>query len=504
MSRGFPRSPESPLFPRPAPTPPFPETDGADPHRPGPAGAAAGRGLVPALWSGRPMRARLMVVVVLIDLVAAAISGAVIIHKARSATEVETAASLAVVEPLVAETLQALQDAPLPGLFRTLALRFQGLRHVRVTLLDAANQPAGTGPRHEGRRRAPGWFAALIAPPAQRHEVPLVLRGARIGTALVTAEPSDEIDEVWGYALALGLTGLSLSLAMLAILYVAFGRILSPLAQLAAGLTRLEQQDYGARVDRPDTRELAVIAARFNRLAEALGAARAANLRLHRRLLTAEEDERRRTALELHDEFGPCLFALEANSSSIARIATTLDEPARGRLTQRTDDIAAIVKRVQTINRALLNRLRPAGLGQVPLARCLELLVREAARHHPEIAVEGRFAPLKDGYGDLVDLTVYRCVQEGLTNALRHAGAERVSVAVAEEADGSVRLAVEDDGAGLGPDRGDDRTGGRGLAGMRERVEALGGRLALVPRVPGTALRIVLPAGPETPEEASP
>jgi len=467
---------------------------------------------VPALWSGRPMRARLMVVVVLINLVAAAISGAVIIHKARSATEVETAASLAVVEPLVAETLQALQDAPLPGLFRTLALRFQGLRHVRVTLLDAGNRPAGAGPQREGKRRAPRWFAALIAPPAQRHEVPLVLRGARIGTALVTAEPSDEIDEVWGYALALGLTGLSLSLAMLAILHVAFGRILSPLAQLAGGLTRLEQQDYGARVDRPDTRELAVIAARFNRLAGALGAARAANLRLHRRLLTAEEDERRRTALELHDEFGPCLFALEANSSSIARIAGTLDEPARGRLTQRTDDIAAIVKRVQTINRALLNRLRPAGLGQVPLARCLELLVREAARHHPEIGVEGRFAPLKDGYGDLVDLTIYRCVQEGLTNALRHAGAERVVVAVAEEADGRLRLTVEDDGGGFGPQPGEGPTEGqaegfgegRGLAGMRERVEALGGHLALAPRAPGTALRIVLPAGPETPEEESP
>ncbi|WP_238190095.1 ATP-binding protein [Methylobacterium frigidaeris] len=462
---------------------------------------AASRRLLPTLWSGRPMRARLMVVVVLINLVAAAISGAVIIHKARTATEVETAASLAVVEPLVAETLQALQDAPLPGLFRTLSFRFQGLRHVRVTLLDAADRPTEAGTPREGTRRAPRWFARLIAPPAQRHEVPLLLRGARIGTALVTAEPSDEIDEVWGYALALGLTGLSLSLAMLVILYVAFGRILSPLAQLAAGLTRLEQQDYDARVDRPDTRELAVIATRFNRLAEALGAARAANLRLHRRVLTAEEDERRRTALELHDEFGPCLFALEANSSSIARIAGTLDEPARARLIQRTDDIAAIVTRVQTINRALLNRLRPAGLGQVPLSRCLELLVREVARHHPEIAVEGHFAPLRPGYGDLVDLTIYRCVQEGLTNALRHAGASRVTVEVADE-DGSLRLTVDDDGSGLAEGRDEERGEGRGLPGMRERVEALGGRLALVPREPGTGLRITLPAG--TLEEEAP
>ncbi|PIK72884.1 hypothetical protein CS379_11520 [Methylobacterium frigidaeris] len=195
------------------------------------------------------------------------------------------------------------------------------------------------------------------------------------------------------------------------------------------------------------------------------------------------------------------MFALEANSSSIARIAGTLDEPARARLIQRTDDIAAIVTRVQTINRALLNRLRPAGLGQVPLSRCLELLVREVARHHPEIAVEGHFAPLRPGYGDLVDLTIYRCVQEGLTNALRHAGASRVTVEVADE-DGSLRLTVDDDGSGLAEGRDEERGEGRGLPGMRERVEALGGRLALVPREPGTGLRITLPAG--TLEEEAP
>ncbi|GJD52246.1 hypothetical protein OPKNFCMD_5009 [Methylobacterium crusticola] len=450
------------------------------------------------------MRARLMVVVVLIDVLAAAVSGAVIVLKARTATQVETAASIAVAEPLVAETLQLLQDAPGAGLFQTLALRFRALRHVRVVLVDAAGQPVRTDEtlmrKDDDRRRAPAWFARLIAPPVQRHEVPLVLRGARIGTALVTTEPSDEIDEVWGYALALGLTGLALSLAMLAILYLAFGRVLRPLAALAAGLTRLEQQDYGVRVERPDTRELAVIAARFNRLAGALEGARAANRRLNRQLLTAQDDERRRTALELHDEFGPCLFALEANSSSIARIAGTLEAPVRERLAQRTDDISAIVRRVQTLNRGLLNRLRPAGLGQVPLDRCLDLLVRDCARHNPGIAIEGRFEGLRPSHGDLVDLTVYRCVQEALTNALRHARAGRIAVRAAPAPDGaSLHLSVEDDGVGVG----EAPRPGRGLAGMRERVEALGGTLALDGLAPGTALRVSLPVEPGAAEGAT-
>ncbi|WFT80175.1 histidine kinase [Methylobacterium sp. CB376] len=443
------------------------------------------------------MRARLMGVVVVINLVAAAVSGAVIILKARTATQVETAASIAVVEPLVAETLQMMPDLPVAGVFRVLAARFETLRHVRVRLLDAGGAVVGDGPppTPEGRRRAPRWFARLIAPPVLRHAVPLVVRGQPVGTALVTTEPSDEIDEVWGYAVALGLTGAALSLAMLATLFVAFGRLLRPLERVAEGLTRLEQRDYSPRLDRPDTPELAVIAARFNRLAEALEGARAANRRLNRELLTAQDDERRRTALELHDEFGPCLFALEANSASIARIAATLDEPARGRLQQRTDDIAGIVKRVQVINRALLSRLRPAGLGQAPLEACLDLLLRDLARHNPGIRIEGRFPGLRRSYGDLVDLTVYRCVQEGVTNALRHARGRRVTAA-ADEADGILRVRVADDGVGLPAAPG----AGRGLPGMRERVEALGGTLVLgpAPEGAGTLLLAAIPVEPET------
>ncbi len=207
---------------------------------------------------------------------------------------------------------------------------------------------------------------------------------------------------------------------MLATLYLAFGRVLSPLEALAAGLTRLERQDYSPRLEQPDT----------GNSRSSPGASTASPRRWRRRgrptatspsSSSPPRTTSAGTALDLHDEFGPCLFTLEANAASIARIAATLPEPARGRLEERTGDIAAITKRVQTLNRALLNRLRPAGLGQAPLAACLDRLVREAGRHHAGLAVSGDFAGLRGGYGDVVDLTVFRCVQEGLTNALRHA-----------------------------------------------------------------------------------
>ncbi len=212
-----------------------------------------------------------MVVVVLINLAAAALSGAVIIHKARTATEVETAASLAVVEPLVAETLQALQDAPLPGLFRTLAYRFRACatsgspcsmpkpsgrgrgaargHAAGPGLVRAPDRPAGAAPRGAAElERAPASARRSSTADRRRDRRGLGLR-PRARADRPRLEPRHAGDP-----------------------HHRLRADPEPLAQLAAGLTRLEQQDYGARVGRPDTRELAVIAARFNRLAEALGA----------------------------------------------------------------------------------------------------------------------------------------------------------------------------------------------------------------------------------------
>ncbi len=455
-------------------------------------------------WAGWPTRTRLILAVLAIDCVAALVSCGVIVWTARSAVQVEMAASLATVEPLVADTVRSLRSPSPESVLHTLDLRFQSLRHVRVTILDAEGGRVGTGPSERGRqaREAPAWFVRLIAPEPRQHDLPIAIKSERVGTAAIRTEPLDEIEEVWGYARSLALASLILNLAVLAALYFALGRILRPLGRLADGLTRLERHDYTAHLDPPASRELAVIAERFNRVAGALAEARGANGRLNRQLLTAQDDERARIALELHDEFGPCLFALEANAASVSRLAAGSREIDRDRLAARAGDIGSIVGQVQTLNRDLLNRLRPHGLGEAPLADCLNLLLRDFRRRHPDTAFEGTFDGLARGYGDIVDLTVFRCIQESSTNAVRHGAARHVRARAAEEtdADGTRRLlvSVEDDGSGISP----GHRIGLGLSGMRERVEALGGRFGLEPASPdnatsGTAVRITLPIDPE-------
>ena len=250
------------------------------------------------------------------------------------------------------------------------------------------------------------------------------------------------------------------------------------------------------RLRRPKARELAAITDRFNALAGALDAARAENAGLYQRLITTQDDERRNTARELHDEVGPSLFGLKANAASIASAAGALSgESARG-VQERARDILAIVEHLQLVNRSLLTRLRPMALGHVPLADLLADMIGDRARQNPQIAFPLTPGKLQPSYGDSIDLTIYRCVQESLTNAIRHARATRIRVDLAEAGDASslqgtrLALTVEDDGCGIDP----HAPAGFGLQGMRERVQALGGECS-VQGAPGggTRVRIVIP-----------
>ena len=114
-----------------------------------------------------------------------------------------------------------------------------------------------------------------------------------------------------------------------------------------------------------------------------------------------------------------------------------------------------IIEHLQTVNRGLLNRLRPMALGHVPLGDLIERLVQDRAREHPQINFRLDAATLARTYGDTIDLTIYRCVQESLTNAIRHAAATQIVVAVGEPSGDASQLVlkIEDDGHGIGSRR---------------------------------------------------
>jgi two-component system sensor histidine kinase UhpB len=445
--------------------------------------------LAQTFWRGRSLRLQLLVVLIAIDVVAALIAGAVTIIKARTATRIEIAASMELAQLLVSEAVDLMQqETPAEKFLSDLASRLRSVRHVRIGVKDASGEPLPLPPspieaaRSDDREPAPRWFAALIAPPAEQRAVPVAVNGRAVGTVEIVAEPRDEISEVWESVVALGLAALIVNVAAIILLYLLFGRVLRPLTGLAGGLADLEHRNYQVRLPQVAARELVAITDKFNALAGALEAARAENQRLNERLITAQDDERRRTALELHDEVGPCLFGLKANASSMAAVARDLPEPAGAKLGKRIADIQGIVDHLQSINRTMLKRLRPMALGHVPLCDIVAELVSDRARQHPEIAFDFRAGKIARSYGDSIDLTVYRCIQESMTNAVSHAHAKSIGIALNERAGAgeggngsggpSLELTIRDDGRGFAP----GARMGFGILGMQERVQALGGR----------------------------
>lgn len=455
------------------------------------------------LWFGRSVRTQLLVAVGAINLCAALIAGGIAIFNTRMATRVEVEASLEVAERFVSATVRDLAaQGKLDHLSEELPLQLKNLRHVRILLIDAFGNMTMVSPQRasgaQGARFVPKWFTALVSPKLAGRTVKVIAADNR-QPVIIVGEPADEIAEAWQDFYVLALAWLVLNAFILAILYIVLGRVLDPLASLSRGLLSLEDGDYGTRLKLPKVKELAAIAGRFNMLATALDTARDENKRLYRQLISVQEQERREIANELHDEAGPCLFGVTANASSIRTIAEQAADRRSAEISQRVDVILSIAERLKLMNRALLKKLRPGPLGDVKLAELLEELISDFQRHHPGTEIALSLDALASSYGEAVHVTLYRCIQEGITNAIRHGDARRIDIEIEERRQAAragkrgkpaLSLTLKDDGIGFAP----ATPKGFGLTTMTERLRSLGGS-CVVESTPGkgATLRIQIP-----------
>jgi signal transduction histidine kinase len=208
---------------------------------------------------------------------------------------------------------------------------------------------------------------------------------------------------------------------------------------------------------------------RAERVLERRVAVRDRLLRRYARALTlAEQEERRRIAHVLHDDLQQVLAA--------ARTMAGLERPGDGDpVAWDPDGVAALLDRAMRITRSLSHELAPPLLDGDGLEGVLEWVAEKASEWHGlavELEVSGPLGPVAPAVGALL----YRLVRELLFNVAKHAGTPRARV-VAEQNGGRLRITVADEGAGFDPARADQRSGGLGLVGARERLEALGGRM---------------------------
>lgn len=200
---------------------------------------------------------------------------------------------------------------------------------------------------------------------------------------------------------------------------------------------------------------------------------------LTRHLQSVREDERAHLARELHDELGALLTAAKLEAARLKRAAGEMAPEVAERLKQ----INATLDRGIALKRRIIEDLRPSSLSNLGLAAALEIQAREFGQR-AEIAVQTRLEPV--ALEPNAQMTVYRVVQESLTNIAKYAHARAVTIDLAAQ-DGKVEVGVRDDGVGFDPVS--VRHGAHGLLGMRYRVEAEGGRLQ-VDSAPGRGCHV--------------
>ena len=258
--------------------------------------------------------------------------------------------------------------------------------------------------------------------------------------------------------------------AVLALNYALLRRAFAPLARLTRFMREVDPLRPGSRVPTEDADpEIADLTAAFNEMIERLESERRDS---GLRALAAQEEERRRIALELHDEVGQALTA------AMLRLDWAEHAEAKEGLRETLEEVREIAR-----------RLRPEALDDLGLRNALRALVASLARSaHLDVTpeIQADLPPLSAEQ----ELVVYRVAQEALTNAVRHSDATTVRFRLTS-GQGEIVLEVEDDGRGFEPV---DASEGSGMRGMRERALLVRARLE-IDSAPGrgTVVRLRVP-----------
>ena len=357
--------------------------------------------------------------------------------------------------------------------------------------VEAGPEPSPTaGPRKP--HSVPQWFIDLLTIPDMDAASPLIIDGKRVGDLVFLPDLSADLFEKW-----IGFLALTSLIAVLTVLtgtiaYLFAESALRPLQNLGAGLTRIRRGDYATPIPVAGPPEIRQSCEEANALAATLARLSQDNRDLLHRLVSLQDDERRDLARELHDELGPLLFGIRAGT-----IALSEASPA-GNLGNRAQEVMRSVEALQQTNRRILDRLRPLYIEELGLETSVQTLLKNFRRQAPHISLTAAIDPGLNEIDRPLAQTVYRLIQEALTNVLRHAGANNAHV-LATIAGEVLTIEISDDGGGFPA----DNVFGRGLTGMHERVRALSGSLSLLRADERTYVRCRLPVGAARDEPAA-
>jgi two-component system, NarL family, sensor histidine kinase UhpB len=444
------------------------------------------------------LRNRLLVSILATLLLSLVAGGTFTYWHAVAKIETEMQAAMAVGSRIARNAVDDWEESTDPA--RRLALLvadFEGDRHLHASLVGHDGKVLLASKVARSDDQAPGWFVSLLAAPPKKVAMDLPEVFDKFGTVVLQSDPRNEVAEVWG-DVWLTLTVLTIFCALvLAFIYWTLASTIRPLQNLTTAFARVGDGDYHERVQEAGPLELVSLYQGFNQMVERLARSEAQNKRLQEQLTTVQDEERADLARDLHDEIGPLLFAADVDAVAIEQLVKAGEY---GAVTHRVGIIREAIGRMQRHVRDILGRLRSAMLLDVGLAHAIDNLVAFWRVHRANLNFKVDVP--EESFGELIDGTIYRIVQESLSNAVRHGNPSLISIDVKQGADGSIDIRVMDDGCGLKPGR---RSGGLGIVGMQERVGTLGGNLEVANRNDGAGVIVTarLPARGTHPSKRS-
>ncbi len=426
------------------------------------------------------LKLRLLLTITAIMIIGMIVGGSFILHNAREAVEAEITSSIELAEKLIKGTMHS--GTVTYNDTSSLPASIEHLRHVQIIVEHQYLKHSESDQLLV--ENVPAWFVGLVYP-SESLPTRLIVHGRGSDNVIIAADPADEIQEVWEDVRDLLFLSLSLFIASLLLIYLAIWHGLKPLKKLQSGFEELEKNRLDFHIDEQAVPELAQLHKSFNQMVSVLQKTTREKQDLSRKLITLQEDERSHIARELHDEIGPYLFSIRVDNSNIKQI-NNYSGDNKYEIDLCLTSIDKTVEQLQLRIRQLLKKLRPMILNDLGLEDALTDLISVFKTTEPRINWQLNYM-INMEFSDAINVTTYRIVQECLTNIGRHAKAENATITLSTrqlDLDSDydkthLLVEVKDDGLGLG----ENKKTGFGLIGIRERVQALGGKLEITSRI---------------------
>jgi two-component system sensor histidine kinase UhpB len=423
------------------------------------------------------LRLRLNLLVTALSLAFMLATGLAIINDVKtSIRERVEAASRVTVQLLDNVIVTSVMNPSLGNTTDVLNVFLRSLGYVRsshITLYDYRGELLYESPQSSFRSEVhpPQWFVKMVTP-----KVETVQRRVRYGVLVVQSDASGSIREAWRGFEQLIWIGLGFFVLLNGMVYALLSHSLRPVRHILGAINQMERGDLKVRLEPFKLPEFDTIGHSLNRMAESLEAERQLeeNRQLTAIIQSHIEDERRSLARELHDELGQYVTAIKTFAVGIVN-----------KTAQKMPDVAA---NAQTVVAAadhiydgmhnIIRHLRPGSLDNLGLSETLKDAVNHLKQQHPKVSFQLDLSGDLDQLGENLNINLYRIVQESLNNALKHAGAKNIKVALNQDKVGNLNLVVQDDGVGMDIDQV-DQTQHFGLLGIRERIQGFHGQFSI-------------------------